>query len=232
MNRHTSSLPPTRHWIATPLGALVLGVGVLGVATLDLGARAAHATGESCDRAIEATEGVTPGELAGESAQWYAFTAPAAAALSDYAIHAHDPQTTFTATLALHDACDALPLATDGGSPPDRNAFLRAPLAPDAIYYVRVASAGGGGGAFRLAILAAGQGGMCGDTGTGGCFLENGSPFCDDTCGGPPCSGCCAAICAADPFCCDVEWDEKCVGEAMLTCDVVPVDLQLFEVER
>jgi hypothetical protein len=232
MNRPTSPLPPTRRWIATPVGAFILRIGLHGVAALALGAPALHAGGESSDSAIEATQGVTPGELAGDSARWYAFTAPPAAALSDYAIHAHDPQTTFTATLALHDACGAPPFAVDGGVAPDRNAFLRAPLAPGMTYYVRVGSAAGGDGAFRLAILAAGQGGMCGDTGTGGCFLENGSPFCDDTCGGPPCSGCCAAICAADPFCCDVEWDEKCVGEAMLTCDVVPVDLQLFEVER
>ncbi len=43
--------------------------------------------------------------------------------------------------------------------------------------------------------------------GAGDCCIENGSPGCDD-------EACCSVICAADPFCCDTEWDDICAGEA------------------
>ena len=47
------------------------------------------------------------------------------------------------------------------------------------------------------------------------CDLGNPNECC--TAGsGPGCSNpaCCEAICAIDPFCCDVEWDSICAGEA------------------
>ena len=43
--------------------------------------------------------------------------------------------------------------------------------------------------------------------GDGNCCIANGSPGCDD----PDCE---AAICAADPFCCDVTWDDVCAEAA------------------
>ncbi|MFQ5461767.1 MAG: IPTL-CTERM sorting domain-containing protein [Phycisphaerae bacterium] len=48
----------------------------------------------------------------------------------------------------------------------------------------------------------------CGTPGTGSCTdpAGTGSPFCDDL-------ACCEAVCAFDPFCCDVEWDSLCAGE-------------------
>jgi hypothetical protein len=51
----------------------------------------------------------------------------------------------------------------------------------------------------------------CGDEGTGDCFAANGTPFCDD-------EECCLTVCAADPFCCDVEWDALCAGDAAELC--------------
>jgi hypothetical protein len=68
-------------------------------------------------------------------------------------------------------------------------------------------------GANGLCLLPA-----CGAVGTGGCFDADGTPFCDDTCGGEPCSGCCATVCSFDPFCCTTSWDGFCVGEAMAVC--------------
>jgi len=34
----------------------------------------------------------------------------------------------------------------------------------------------------------------------------------------PTCSACSAAICAADPFCCVLEWDSTCVKEVLTIC--------------
>ncbi len=43
----------------------------------------------------------------------------------------------------------------------------------------------------------------CGATGAGNCCVGNGTPYCND-------ADCCEAVCAGDPFCCDVEWDNFC----------------------
>jgi hypothetical protein len=47
--------------------------------------------------------------------------------------------------------------------------------------------------------------------GDGDCFVANGTPGCDD-------AACCAAVCAVDSFCCDVEWDTACADEAAEIC--------------
>ncbi len=60
---------------------------------------------------------------------------------------------------------------------------------------------------------------ICGE-GAGDCFIANGTPGCDDV-------ACCEAICAADPFCCDVEWDQICADAAAASpaCGFVPCEL-------
>ena len=47
----------------------------------------------------------------------------------------------------------------------------------------------------------------CGDPNAGDCCASNGSPGCDR-------KECCVAICAADSFCCDTEWDAACAAAA------------------
>lgn len=47
--------------------------------------------------------------------------------------------------------------------------------------------------------------------GRGDCCAVNGSAGCDDP-------ACCDAVCAADPFCCDVTWDMVCVDAAQTLC--------------
>jgi hypothetical protein len=47
----------------------------------------------------------------------------------------------------------------------------------------------------------------CGDPASGDCCSIHGSPACND-------EDCCDAICAADPYCCIVEWDGHCVSQA------------------
>jgi len=52
--------------------------------------------------------------------------------------------------------------------------------------------------------------GACHDPAAGDCCSANGTPGCND-------AHCCQAVCAFDPFCCDVQWD---VGCAQWACDV------------
>ncbi len=46
---------------------------------------------------------------------------------------------------------------------------------------------------------------------TGSCCVSNGSPGCEN-------DDCCAAVCAADPFCCNNMWDSNCANFAALLC--------------
>ena len=51
----------------------------------------------------------------------------------------------------------------------------------------------------------------CGAANTDSCFEVHALPFCSTP-------GCCEAVCAVDPFCCDVTWDAICVKEASFFC--------------
>jgi CxxC motif-containing protein (DUF1111 family) len=53
----------------------------------------------------------------------------------------------------------------------------------------------------------------CGDPDAGGCCFAKSSPYCED-------ATCCETICAADPYCCSVEWDLACAEAALLACTV------------
>lgn len=56
--------------------------------------------------------------------------------------------------------------------------------------------------------------------GEGNCCEPNGSPGCDD-------DECCELVCADEPFCCDVKWDQLCANLAFEHCTVcvIPGDL-------
>jgi hypothetical protein len=56
----------------------------------------------------------------------------------------------------------------------------------------------------------------CGDPDAGNCFVSHSSTFCNDR-------DCCEAVCAVDPFCCNVSWDGICANEAKQMC--CPADL-------
>ena len=62
--------------------------------------------------------------------------------------------------------------------------------------------------------------GDCGVPGSGDCFLPNGTPGCEDVCGGQNCPGCCWLVCEMDPFCClgFGEWDDQCANSAENLC--------------
>lgn len=51
----------------------------------------------------------------------------------------------------------------------------------------------------------------CGTSGSGDCFVPDGSPGCED-------SKCCAEVCLSDPYCCSVEWDATCSFLATAVC--------------
>ena len=51
----------------------------------------------------------------------------------------------------------------------------------------------------------------CGDPTAGDCCVANLTPSCND-------EACCNSVCAADVFCCDVEWDQACADQAAFLC--------------
>jgi hypothetical protein len=51
----------------------------------------------------------------------------------------------------------------------------------------------------------------CGDERAGSCFSPHDTPFCNA-------GDCCSAVCAVDPYCCAVMWDDTCVDGAMSVC--------------
>jgi hypothetical protein len=58
----------------------------------------------------------------------------------------------------------------------------------------------------------------CGGAGAGDCFTPHVQSACNN-------AACCAEVCAADPFCCDTQWDQLCAnGAANLCCpaDIAP----------
>ncbi len=52
---------------------------------------------------------------------------------------------------------------------------------------------------------------QCGDADSGSCCFANGTPSCNS---GP----CCTLVCAIDPVCCDVSWDDICAERARTSC--------------
>ncbi len=51
----------------------------------------------------------------------------------------------------------------------------------------------------------------CGDPAWGDCCVPNGTPGCDA-------QFCCETVCDADPFCCEVEWDQICADLVLGVC--------------
>ncbi len=54
----------------------------------------------------------------------------------------------------------------------------------------------------------------CGDAGSGNCFQDNGTPYCEI-------ESCCDAVCVGGfAYCCDTEWDAGCAAQAAAVCTV------------
>ena len=59
--------------------------------------------------------------------------------------------------------------------------------------------------------LAIAECGVCGGLGTGSCLIAHDSPFCAT-------QDCCVEVCASNPLCCTLGWDESCVAVAIRLC--------------
>ena len=79
----------------------------------------------------------------------------------------------------------------------------------DAITALECAAAGGVYQGDDTTCDAAGCVDLC--PGEGSCYEPNGTPGCND-------AACCKTVCAADAFCCNVEWDSLCVDQAFELC--------------
>ena len=64
---------------------------------------------------------------------------------------------------------------------------------------------------FNLSIGETCEPPACGVESAGSCCEPHDNPFCSD-------ATCCELICAADPFCCDTEWDQICADQAIGQC--------------
>ncbi len=60
------------------------------------------------------------------------------------------------------------------------------------------------------------------DAGDGECCIDNGSPGCEDEVGED-------CVCAADPFCCNVEWDAICADSYETTCGGVCTGVEVCD---
>ncbi|MDH3403657.1 MAG: hypothetical protein OES32_06315 [Acidobacteriota bacterium] len=184
------------------------------------------AAGGSCNEAILVQAGTFADDLGGANSKWYSYDATGT---GNIPINTSLPGTQFETRLVVFGACGGAPVAESSGGG-GRLAHVLVAGFPGQRFFIEVSKIGGSGSQFELAVddkLV----GPCGQAGTGGCFIANGTPFCDDTCGGPPCPGCCTMICAADPFCCDTAWDQICADAAQVSCVVVPVELKNFEID-
>lgn len=119
--------------------------------------------------------------------------------------------------LSVQTTCDPFTVVAcndDGIGCAAFSSQLSFPATAGVEYFIAVGvySAGTPGGPGTMSIIQGSVGG--GGCGEGGdCCVPNfGTPGCKD-------SDCCNAICAVDPFCCNVEWDDICVDQALTGCE-------------
>ena len=75
-------------------------------------------------------------------------------------------------------------------------------------YLIRLGGySGSGSGSLSISLEVA----SCGDPASGDCCEANQTPGCSD-------ADCCATVCAADPTCCDLGWDQTCAELAGMSC--------------
>ncbi|MHC4910640.1 MAG: hypothetical protein ACYTF9_13060, partial [Planctomycetota bacterium] len=191
-------------------------------------------SGDNCADAISAGDGVFSGDLGDNSSdavddcgfgntisEWWCYTASCDGTATVTTCLAG---TNFDTIVSAFDSCGGLELACNDdtvGAPAacDLNGLNRKSTTSFGVtagesYLVRVSvfnddffSQGGTGSGYEIEF-------SC-DTGGGGgegdCCSANGTPACEDP-------GCTAAVCGADPFCCDVEWDQLCADSAFVLC--------------
>ena len=126
--------------------------------------------------------------------------------------------TTYDTTMSVYDGCDC-PTTPAIDCSDDNCEFgfgsqVSVPCEQGQAFMVRVGGYADDQGQGSLAILCGDEpgdtGSVCGGD-TGECFSQHATPGCSD-------EGCCRAVCTVDPFCCESEWDDLCVGAAAGIC--------------
>jgi hypothetical protein len=184
-------------------------------------------TGDDCDRSIAVSEGTVPlvtlsdntGTVDDSSCasgdevdEWYDYTASCSGQATAYIC------TEFTSvdiTLSVFDACNGNEIACSHEDPEcslgsDLNARVSWAAISGSTYAIRVSAVDatpGNNFTGNLVIDVA----CCGSELAGDCFAANGTPYCENP-------ACCQAVCAAEPYCCDTEWDSTCALAAEFIC--------------
>jgi hypothetical protein len=173
-----------------------------------------------CADRITVTEGQTPFTNAGATQDgpslcglmgsdiWYNYVATAT---GDVTIDTFGSG--YDTVLSVYDGCDCPPganLGCNDDSGGTLQSQLVVPVVQGNCYKIQLGGFNGAQGTGVLNITAGGPPPVCGP-GNGDCFSANGTPGCDD-------KECCNAVCAVDPFCCDVSWDGICASEALELC--------------
>jgi hypothetical protein len=148
---------------------------------------------------------------------WFSFTSGAAGLL--------DLTTCFaggydTSMVVYSGACGALvQVACNGDAPADaacqnfHSAITGITVGAGETLYIRVGGWNGteAGIAQMTATFNEANGGCLGSADS--CAVVHANPGCDDP-------NCCTAVCAANPLCCEIAWDQGCVDAAVATCGI------------
>ncbi len=185
-------------------------------------------SGNECENAIPLSEGTVAGVtlvdntgLTGDDSscaagddvdEWYKYTASCD---GDATASICTEFTEVDIVLSVFDACNGAEIACSDTYPTcplggDLNARVTWGATAGETYYLRVSAvAATPTENFNGSLLIDCPG--CGSPSGGSCFSSNPTPFCNDEL-------CCEAICNFDAFCCNVQWDNICAGEAAVTC--------------
>jgi hypothetical protein len=164
----------------------------------------------------------TFGDDANHNAVWFRWTAPATDSFTVSTCNAANGVDT---RLSVQTSCDPFSVIAcndDGIGCAAFSSRLVFEAAKGVEYYIAVgvysATTAGGPGTMNI-VQGSVSGGGCGEGGD--CCAPNfGSIGCKD-------AECCEAICTADPFCCETEWDDICADQALTGCAVCLVDCPL-----
>ena len=151
--------------------------------------------GTTCDNGSEAD--ITSCTFSDTVTVWFCYTASC-----DGTATASTCGSAYDTALSAWDACGGSELACNDDTCGLQSTISWA-VSGGTTYYIRLSGHNNACGDYTLDVSCEG----CGD-----CDVANGTPGCSDL-------SCEDLVCAADPFCCDVEWDQICADAAIAACD-------------